>query len=103
MFNLSAEDLELYTYERKLLVRSERAAVSINKALNKVPAIVGNLIANGSEVVKAIHETLGIVVRPVLVRNRQSGADDTEPETVITIEMEKHFGLRGLTLNRFEW
>ena len=103
MFNLSAEDLELFTFEPKLLARSTRAAVSINKALNKVPAIVGDLIAGGSEVTQAIHQTLLKVVRPVLNRNAKSGAADTEPETVITDIMEKHFGLRPYTLDRFEW
>ena len=103
IFDLSAEDLELNTCDSRYTAGSRCAAISITNAMNKVPAIVGDLIAGGSEVVKAIHQTLNKVVRPVLIMHRKFGAADTEPEEVITFEMEKHFGLPGFTLNRFEW
>ena len=99
-FDLSAEDLELFTVEPKLLAGSRRAARSISKALNKVPTRVGLKVAKGHKVSNAIHETLNEVVLPVLRRNRKYGAADTEPETNITIRMERHFGVE---LDRFEW
>ncbi len=103
IFDLSAEDLELYTYDKRYTAGSRCAAISITNAMNKVPAIVGDLIAGGSEVVKAIHQTLNKVVRPVLIMHRKFGAADTEPEVVITMRMEKHFGLPEYSLDRFEW
>ncbi len=104
MFNLTAEDLQLYTAERPTVVVGSRcAAISITNAMNKVPAIVGNLIAEGLPVVEAIHQTLQKVVRPVLIIHRKFGAADTEPETVITERMEKHFGLPEYSLDRFAW
>ncbi len=103
IFDLSAEDLELYTTDRSLVVGSRCAAISITNAMNKVPAIVGNLIASGVAVPTAIYQTLKKVVSPVLVRNRMYGACDTEPEEVITEVMSVHFGFGEYFLDRFEW
>lgn len=103
IFDLSAEDLELYTCDSRYTAGSRCAAISITNAMNKVPEHVGNLIAGGCEVVTAIHQTLNKVVRPVLVMHAKFGAADTEPEVVITERMEKHFGLPEYTLDRFAW
>ncbi len=102
-FDLSAEDLELFTVEPKLLAGSRRAAKSISTALNKVPAKVGALVAEGATVKHSIYEALQDLVRPVLSRNARYGASDTEPECVITEVMERHFGLAIGELDRFEW
>ncbi len=103
MFDLSADELELYTSSVPLRPGCKRVAVSINKAMNKVPAIVGVLIASGVKVETAIYQTLSKVVRPVLNRNRKYGAADTEPEVVITMAMSLHFGFGEYFLERFEW
>ena len=103
MFDLNANELQLYTSAPELRAGCKRAAVSINKAMNKVPAIVGNLVASGVEVPTAIYQTLQKVVRPVLNRNRKYGAADTEPEVVITEVMSVHFGFGEYFLDRFEW
>lgn len=103
VFDLNADELELYTTAPELRAGCRRASVSINKALNKIPAIVGNLIASGVQVETAIYQTLKRVVRPVLVRNRKYGASDTEPEVVISMAVSTHFGFGEYFLDRFEW
>ena len=102
-FSLTAEDLELYTTSKDLRRGCTRAAVTISKAMSKVPALVGELVAEGRPVPEAIYFALRKLVRPVLNRNAKYGAADTEPETVITDMMEDHFELPEYSLNRFEW
>lgn len=103
MFDLNADDLQLYMSAPELRAGCRRAAVSITKAMNKVPAIVGNLIASGVQVETAIYQTLKKVVRPVLDRNRKYGAADSEPEAVISEAMSLHFGFGEYFIDRFEW
>ena len=102
-WELSADDLALYTVEPKLRAGSNRAAVSISKAMTKVPALAGSKIAQGARIKNAVYEALEELVRPVLARNSRFGAQDTEPEEIVTNEMEMHFGFETYTLSRREW
>ena len=103
LFNMSAEDLELFTVEPKLLAGSRRAAVAISAALQKLPEVVGAKVAGGQTVRNSIYEALQETVRPLLTKYAKYGASDTEPETVITERVEMHFGVPEYSLDRFEW